>query len=220
MPSSSSSSKTVRKDDTTLVTLRDELKRVLKMPKPEFVEYMVKNSTKKELKELMLQFEEAELTIRPLPAGKMSVLPMLLKDKTKMELATAVYIVLQQKSCWSARSIKEFAYSISNFVVAPLFLGVAYLSRELPPVSIPMRGASMFCFISSIISFAFTIRENNTSSKVIKGLRTTFKRHVNKKLKREAAGRTYNSAWVKSLRNYFRTSKATKGASTKKAARK
>ena len=211
-PMPSSSSKTVRKGDTTLVPLRDELKRVLKMPKPEFVEYMVKNSTKKELKELMIQLEESELNIRPLPAGNKSILPALLKNKTKVEIAIAVYALLQRKPYWSDYIIMV-SYGLAN-------LGFVGYTASRPFASIPTKGAALFCFINAIISFVFASYEN-TPNKIIKGWRTTFKRHIHKKLKREAAGRTYNRAWMQDLRNYFQTSKPTKSTSqTKKAARK
>lgn len=65
-------------------------------------------------------------------------------------------------------------------------------------------------------------KENAYKRKGNKARATLFQRHLHRQLQKRISNKTHNSSCVKSLRNYFQTSKSTKGSTsqTKKAARK
>ena len=207
------SPKTVRKGDNTPVPLPDELKRVLKMPKPEFVEYMVKNSTKKELVQLVLMLQSAEPKRQPTLLGDVQVY----NNLTKAELSGIIYTRVRKRSCWTSNSISNMALgSIWLGILTPLAI-LKDLKTDVVRAGIKgtlgIVGASKF--------FMQVSKENAYKRKGNKARATLFQRHLHRQLQKRISNKTHNSSWMQDLRNYFQTSKSTKSTSqTKKAARK
>jgi hypothetical protein len=206
-------SKTVRKGDNTPVPLPDELKRVLKMPKPEFVEYMVKNSTKKELVQLVLMLQSAEPKLQPtLPIDMQTC-----NNLTKEELSSIIYTRVRKRSCWTSNSI-------SNMALGSIWLGILTPLATLKALKTDVGRAGIMGtlgIVGAIKIFMQVSKENAYTRKGNKVRATLFQRHLHRQLQKRISNKTHNSSWVKSLRNYFQTSKSTKSTSqTKKAARK
>ena len=219
-------SKTVRKGDNTPVPLPDELKRVLKMPKPEFVEYMVKNSTKKELVQLVLMLQSLEPKRQPTLLGDIQVY----NNLTKAELSGIIHTRVRKRSCWTSNSI-------GNMVGGMLWLGIVtpvaaletghMLREEHWVVVTTVTGAELILNIMiSIYGFMQVSKENAYTRKGNNARATLFQRQLYRQMqqrisnKTRVSNKTRNRAWMQDLRNYFQTFKPTKGASTKKAARK
>lgn len=212
----SSSSKTVRKGDTAPVPLPDDLKRVLKMPKSKFVEYMVKNSTKKELVQLVMMLQSLETKRQLTPLGDMQVLNHL----TKTELSGIIYTRVKKRSCWTTNSI-------SNMVIGILWLGIvtplsAISQFDATRTRAVLTGADLIINIMLSIYCFMAVSKENTNTRRGNNLRANlFQRHLHRQQQR-ILNKTHNRAWMQDLRNYFQTSKSTKGSTsqTKKAARK